>query len=229
MEQTSETQTQVGPSAQQPKKRREAASRWVPMIAALLLGVLFAALPESETIGPGWLFLAIEVALLTPFVVAHLIHHPLSHRTARMIFLVVLGLATLALAIGVVLLIVTLPKRSTTSDAGSLLRTGALLWLSNITVFGLWYWEIDGGGPIKRHEANHQAADFLFPQQADGNTRGWVPHFIDYLFVAFTGATALSPTDTYPLTRTAKGLMMLEAIIALIVLAVLIGRAVNII
>ena len=68
----------------------------------------------------------------------------------------------------------------------------------------------------------------MFPQQTDGNTRGWAPHFLDYLFVAFTAATALSPTDTYPLTRWAKMLMMIEAIISMLTIIVLAGRAVNI-
>jgi uncharacterized membrane protein len=102
----------------------------------------------------------------------------------------------------------------------------ALLWFFNILVFALWYWELDGGGPWKRHLSGHQAADFLFPQQVSGNS--WVPHFLDYLFLAFTGATALSPADTFPLSRLAKTLMMIEAILSLTVVAVLAARAVNI-
>ncbi len=103
-----------------------------------------------------------------------------------------------------------------------------LLWSFNVLVFALWYWEVDGGGPLKRHLSGHQAADFMFPQQAKGNTSGWAPHFLDYLFLAFTGATALSPADTYPLTRTAKALMMIEAIISVTVIVILVGRGVNI-
>jgi hypothetical protein len=76
--------------------------------------------------------------------------------------------------------------------------------------------------------SGHQAADFMFPQQADGNETGWVPEFVDYLFVAFTGATALSPTDTFPLTRPAKLLMMTEAMLSLIIIVLLAARAVNI-
>jgi hypothetical protein len=84
------------------------------------------------------------------------------------------------------------------NHATNLLRAAALLWSFNILVFALWYWEIDGGGPWKGHLAGHRAADFLFPQQA--KDEHWAPHFLDYLFVAFTGVTALSPPDTYPLT-----------------------------
>ncbi len=125
--------------------------------------------------------------------------------------------------VGVALFVLTLP---TDRHATNLLRAAALLWSFNILVFALWYWEVDGGGPWKRHLAGHRAADFLFPQQAAGER--WVPHFLDYLFVAFTGATALSPADTYPLTRRAKALMMVEAVLSLMVIGILIARAVNI-
>ena len=115
------------------------------------------------------------------------------------------------------------------STKGSfLLRSAALLWITNILVFALWYWEFDGGGPHKRHKSGHQAADFMFPQQADGNKTGWVPEFVDYLFVAFTGATALSPADTLPLSRPAKLLMVTEAMLSLIIIVLLAARAVNI-
>jgi hypothetical protein len=109
-----------------------------------------------------------------------------------------------------------------------LLGSAAVLWSVNILVFALWYWEIDGGGPAKRHQSGHQAADFMFPQQVNGNDGSWAPHFLDYLFVAFTGATALSPTDTFPLTRPAKTLMMIEALLSLTVIGLLAARAVNI-
>jgi len=147
----------------------------------------------------------------------------LSHKVRRLLVLVPLGVSTLALIVGVALLILSLP---TDTHATNLLRTAALLWAFNILVFALWYWEFDGGGQWKRHLAGHRAADFLFPQQAAGEH--WVPHFLDYLFVAFTGATALSPADTYPLTRLAKMLMMLEAVLSLTVIGILIARAVNI-
>src|SRR6266496_484347 len=137
--------------------------------------------------------------------------------------LVPLAVSTLALVVGVALFVLTVP---TNTHATNLLRAGALLWSFNILVFALWYWEIDGGGPWKRHLAGHRAADFLFPQQASGEH--WTPHFLDYLFVAFTGATALSPADTYPLTRLAKMLMMCEALLSLTIAAILIARAVNI-
>jgi uncharacterized membrane protein len=189
------------------------------LIAILLTGLLYLVLPENLTIGPNWLLLLLEVVFVVPLVIDVLTSWHLPHTVRRLLVLVPLAVSTLALVVGVALLILTLP---TDSHATNLLRTGALLWSFNILVFALWYWEVDGGGPWKRH----RAADFLFPQQASGEH--WAPHFLDYLFVAFTGATALSPTDTYPLTRLAKMLMMCEALLSLTVVAILIARAVNI-
>src|SRR5258707_10783163 len=199
----------------------------VPSVAALasilLTGLLYLVLPPNVIIGPNWLLLVVEGGFVVPLVIDVLTAWDLSHKARRMLVLVPLGVSTLALVAGVALFVLTLP---TDTHATNLLRAGALLWSFNILVFALWYWEVDGGGPWKRHLAGHRAADFLFPQQAAG--KRWVPHFLDYLFVAFTGATALSPADTYPLTRLAKGLMMVEAVLSLAVVGILIGRAVNI-
>ncbi len=199
----------------------------IALSGALAFGLLYAFLPENITLGPSWIPLVIECVLIIALIASWFIRRPFSPHVRRVLALVLLAVVTIALIIGVIELIVTLPKR-TEAQADSLLRTAGSLWLANILVFALWYWEIDGGGPVVRQRNGHKAADFLFPQQADGNKQGWVPQFIDYLFLAFTGATALSPTDTYPLTRPAKLLMMIEALVALIVLAIIIGRAVNI-
>ncbi len=160
---------------------------------------------------------------MAPLIIDILIAWDLSHKARRILVLIPLGTSTLALILGVVLLIRTLP---TDTHATNLLRSAALLWSLNILVFALWYWELDGGGPWKRHLSGHHAADFLFPQQVNG--KSWEPHFLDYLFVAFTGATALSPADTYPLTKTAKTLMMLEAVLSLTMIGILVARSVNI-
>ena len=199
----------------------------VPGVAALVgllvTGLLYFVLPPNVIIGPNWLLLVVEAVILLPVIIDILTTWNLSHTARRTLVLVSLGMSTLALVIGVVLLVLTLP---TDTQATNLLRSGALLWSFNILVFALWYWELDGGGPWKRHFSGHHAADFLFPQQAHG--KSWAPHFLDYLFLAFTGATALSPADTNPLTRTAKTLMMLDAVISLTLIGVLVARAVNI-
>ena len=197
--------------------------RWLAVVAIVLIGIIYAALPSHlRVIEPNWLLLVIEAVLILPIL---LIYRRLSHTTIRLLALILLGVITLALAAGITLLVVTLPKNS---QGLVLLRSAVLLWIFNVLVFGLWYFEIDGGGPYQRHLSKHQAADFMFPQQVDGNTTGWVPLFVDYLFLAFPGATALSPADTFPLTRKAKALMMIEAIFSLAIIVLLAARAVNI-
>ncbi len=201
------------------------APKWAAIAGILAIGILYAALPPNLIlVGPNWLLLAIEGVFLIPLSIFILTERGPSHTTIRRLLLLLLGIITLALAGGVALLIITLPSEHSVN----LLRSAALLWSFNILVFALWYSEIDGGGPLKRHLAGHQAADFMFPQQVNGNKRGWVPHFLDYLFLAFTGATALSPADTYPLTRLAKALMMIEAILSMTIIVLLAARAVNI-
>ena len=201
------------------------APRWTVSIGILLTGVIYLFLPSELTLGPDWALLAIELVLISPLWIFWATGHTLSYRTTQIISFVILGFVTVGLCIAVIFLILDLPHLK---NGFTLLRTAALLWVFTILVFTLWYWDTDGGGPRKRHEANHKAVDLQFPQQQDGNSGQWAPDFIDYLFVAFTGATAFSPTDTYPLTHRAKILMMIEASISLIIVAVLISRVANI-
>ena len=205
-----------------------------PVVAALvgilITGVLYLLLPTNVIIGPNWLLLVIEGVFVIPLFIDILTPWDLSHTARRILVLVPLSLSTLALAVGVVLFVATLASNT---NANNLLRGGVLLWSFNIVDFALWYWEIDGEGPWKRHLSSQLHGDFLFPQQANdfpqlADAKRWMPHFLDYLFVAFTGATALSPADTYPLTRVAKTFMMMEALISITVIGILIARAVNI-
>ncbi len=200
-------------------------SRCTAILGVLLIGVLYAFLPDKLLIGPPWLLLAIEVVLILPIASSWATSNFLSYNFIRTLSLIVLGFAMLGLVISLVLLISSL---ATITHPVILLRSAGLLWACNVLFFGLLYWEIDGGGPMKRHMNGHRAADFMFPQQTTNDFENWMPLFFDYLFVAFTGATAFSPTDTYPLTRRAKALMMLEGILSFTIVAILIGRVANI-
>jgi hypothetical protein len=199
-------------------------SRLAALFGILTLGLLYLFLPDKLIIGPSWLLLVIEAALILPFVVALTTQRRLPHKLIRTTALATLGVTTLALTIGIGLLVINLHGENGTF----LLRSAGILWVFNILVFALWYFEIDGGGPLKRHMAGPQATDFLFPQYAPGTNSSWMPHFVDYVFLAFTSATALSPADTQPLTRIAKGLMMIEAILSLTIIVFLAARAVNV-
>jgi uncharacterized membrane protein len=104
------------------------------------------------------------------------------------------------------------------------------IYITNIIIFGLWYWELDGGGPGHRRRVAAHERDFLFPQMATPEVApsGWQPTYVDYLYVSATNATAFSPTDTMPLSRRAKMLMLVQSVVSLITLALVAARAVNI-
>lgn len=191
-------------------------------LAGLLIGGAYLLLPENLTVGPSWLVLALNAVVLLPLLLTVYIR-PLPHRVGRAVRATLQVVLTLALLSSVVLYVTGLRA---VESGGNLLRSAAMLWASNILIFAGWYWEIDGDGPVSRHKRGHPAIDFQFPQQAAG--RPFVPGFIDYLFLAFCFATALSPADTAPLTPRAKLFMMAEAIISLVVLVLLVARSVNI-
>jgi hypothetical protein len=99
-----------------------------------------------------------------------------------------------------------------------------------VLLFGLWYWEVDRGGPVARARQESGVPDFLFPQMTDPRWAppGWGPKLIDYLYVSLTNATAFSPTDTMPLTATAKWLMSAQSVASLVTVGLVVARAVNI-
>ncbi len=203
---------------------RTGVSRWPAALALLAVGALYAAISGELTLGPRLLFPALVVLLVAGLMSAHLGGH---HRVARRVALTLVTLVTFALAASAVLLIlVALGGRL---PGTALLGDAALIWVMNVTTFAVWYWEVDGGGPALRRRDRHASEDFLFPQMARGEdgAGGWSPGFVDYLFLAFNTSTAFSPTDTAILSRRAKVLTMAQSLISLVVIAVLIGRAVN--
>ena len=118
---------------------------------------------------------------------------------------------------------------SNSRAAVTLLADVALIAASNILIFSIWYWIIDPPGVIEGEDADQPWA-FLFPQRSSVLPRyeSWVPGYVDYLFIAFTTSFAFSPTDALPLTRTAKILMMAQAVISIVTLTGIAGAAINI-
>jgi uncharacterized membrane protein len=152
----------------------------------------------------------------------------LSPGRVRNVGLVLLGLLAVSDAAAVALLLVALAGSDAGSlSAGDLLAHGTVVWLTNIITFGLLFWLLDGGGPRLRAERGRGDPDFQFPQDAVPRT-GWSPRLGDYLYVSLTNAVAVSPTDTMPLTRRAKGLMGVESLISFAVVVLVIARAVNV-
>jgi uncharacterized membrane protein len=194
-------------------------------MAVLAVGGLQLALPRSLTLGPEWLPLAIVVALIGPTVV---FRRRGNYRMNQVLGSLISLVLTAALVAGVVALVAALPRHLESPVA--LMRSGAILWVTNVLVFATWYWRLDAGGPNARdRRAVHTEGAFLFPQMTiRPPLRAWRPGFVDYLFLSFTTCTAFSPTDTPVLTHWAKLMMMLQAITSFVIAAVLLARSVNI-
>ncbi len=209
---------------------RPSEPRWPAVMALLALGGLHLALPESMTAGPDWLLLLLIGLLTASLVLARRLGRP---ELNQWLGYLTLALVTLDEIWSLYQLLSGLPTHRETPV--QLLRSAAILWLSNILVFASWYWRLDGGGPnVRDLRDRHVDGAFLFPQmtlpgdQAASSRNGWRPGFVDYLFLAFNTSTAFSPTDVPVLSRWAKLLMMVQACIALATVIVLAARAINI-
>lgn len=197
--------------------------RWPAFLALLLIVVAYSAI--SKQLAPFLRFVIPAIVTAGILLIALAITRG-RHLLVRPIVLILIGVITLAEVVSTLLLVSILPRGGI--EPADLLRDAALIWIINVVTFALWYWEIDGGGPLMREVRPHEAKDFLFPQQASGRPeKKWTPRFIDYLFLAFNHSTAFSPTDTAVLSRRAKVLVMIQAALSLMAVAVLIAKAIN--
>jgi hypothetical protein len=205
--------------------------RWPATLAMLSIGGLYSALPSQLSVGPDWLVLVLVAALTIPAVIFHRRGH---WRWSKILGYAASSVVTLSVVISLGLLISRLPGHKDTPL--QLLRAASALWVCNLLVFACWYWRLDAGGPNQRDlHRSHTDGAFLFPQmvldpdlRAEMGEDQWRPGFVDYLFLAFNTSTAFSPTDVPVLSRWAKILMMLQASISLVTIAILAARAVNI-
>src|SRR5437588_4101003 len=205
--------------------------RWQVVMAVLAIGGIYVALPRNLILGPIWLLPTLILVLLVPTVVSH----RMGRRSLnRVLGILINGITTLALIGSVILLVRALPSHK--ESPLELLRSGALLWLTNVIVFALWYWRLDGGGPTIRQELKKfGSTSFLFPQmqvphdeRAQFECTRWRPRFIDYLFVALTQSSTFGPTDAPLLARWVKILAMIQIFISLSIVILLISRAVGV-
>ena len=201
------------------------------VLAFLAISAIYLALPRDLVVGPTWLLPSVIVVLLVPTVVSHRVGR---HSLNRILGFVINGITTVALIGSVILLVRALPGHR--ESPLQLLRSGGLLWLTNVIVFALWYWRLDGGGPTLRQKLKKfGSTSFLFPQmQIPHDERPefacarWRPRFIDYLFVSFTQSSTFGPTDAPILARWAKVLAMIQILISLTIVILLISRAVGV-
>lgn len=202
---------------------------WGPQLVVAAALLLDFSLPERLTLGPNWLLPSVEALLLLGLVIAS--PHPrVRHSPARR--KIAMGLIGIVSAVNIVSLVLLCRYllHHGTKQGRPLIYAGIVLWVTNVLLFGLWYWELDRGGPLSRALKPDAPPDFLFPQMIDPKfaAPGWTPGLVDYLYVSFTNATAFSPTDTMPLTQSAKWLMSAQALAALLTIGLIVARAVNI-
>jgi hypothetical protein len=203
---------------------------WPAQLTAAAALVLYVTLPHALIVGPKRLVPGVEGVLLLALVITTPTRHHNQSARLRALILGLVGLVSLTTLTSLILLARFLLDGSR-AHGHALLFAGAVLWLTNVLIFGIWYWELDRGGPAQRlaPESAARAPDFLFPQLAQPRIApGWRPGFVDYLYTSYTNATAFSPTDTLPLSAMAKLLMALQSLIALITILLVVARAVNV-
>jgi hypothetical protein len=205
--------------------------RWPAALAILAVLLLLTVLPGRVRLLPVWVPFVVVIVVILPMagvaLAAARARWVRAERAITLLFVALMGLATLSV---LAYLVRTMVERPGDIGGLQLLTSSIAVWVTNVLLFSLLYWHMDRGGPEARANDAGTKPDWLFPQSGapEDAPPGWRPTFVDYLFLAFSTATAFSPTDALPLTSRAKMLMMLESSISLSTLVVVASRAINI-
>ena len=203
----------------------------MPVLIALIVAIaLQLAIPKSYTVVPRWPLIALEILLVVVLVGLNPLRLSRRSTFGRWASYVLLAAITLDNTLSAFVLDVRILSGEVSNNVGVLLGSGGAIYVTNVIVFGVWYWELDRGGPFARREGDSTYPDFMFPQMTERELAppNWRPEFIDYLYVSFTNVVAFSPTDTMPMARWAKAMMTVQAIVSFTTLALVIARAVNV-
>jgi hypothetical protein len=204
-------------------------SRWPVTVVVTAAVAMQLALPTNVSLPNQWILPSLEGAIAVGLIAANPRKITRVSTSLRVASIGMIGLMSVANSWAAIRLIRHL-IHGTAGDAPTLLSTGAAIWLTNVIVFSLYYWELDRGGPAIRAKGTTAPPDFLFPQYSDPRLApdNWAPVFLDYFYVSFTNATAFSPTDVMPLSRWAKMAMTAQSLISIVTVALVVSRAVNI-
>ena len=217
---------------------------WLARGSILVVVVLQLGASSRVAVGPRWLAPALELALLVPLSLATAWSHGRArravtdahweavgrlHEAVRWLAMLLTALVSAVNFASLVLLVREL-LMGTAGPGPVLLLDAVIIWVTNIIAFALWFWTVDRSGPGAHSLGREGPPDFLFSNMLKdvASPRGWLPGYVDYLYLSFTNCTALSPADTLPLTQRAKLLMMLESCVSLLTIAIVAARAVNI-
>ncbi|HEY7013500.1 MAG TPA: hypothetical protein VH480_12125 [Streptosporangiaceae bacterium] len=214
------------------RRRTPGERRW-PVTASVAVAIVLQIRLSDRLTSPlpHLLLPVLEIALGVGLIIVNPVRFERRGVLARTASIVLIMLITAANAVSAVLLVRAILKGLPgTATAAPLFASGASIWATNVIAFGLWYWEFDRGGPVRRAEGLAQHPDLMFPQMASPELAPpeWEPYFVDYLYMSFTNATAFSPTDVMPLARWAKVTMAVQSSVALLVGVLVIAQAVNI-
>jgi len=206
---------------------------WWPVAAAIIVVAgLHVALPARYRVQPAWLFPAVLLALLAVLIIGDPGRIDRQKTWLRITTSVVIAVITLAnlLAAGRLVVEILTNNKLFANHPGGLLAAGAVIWATNVIAFALWYWDLDRGGAAARAHHPYDNPAFVFPemQHTEYVPATWVPRFVDYLSLAFWTATAISPTDISAIKPWAKLLMMMEAAGSIVLAALVIARAINV-
>lgn len=203
---------------------------WHAQVAVLVALILQVLLPDVLVAGPRFVLPILEGLLLVGLSITTKRVPIFGFITRRINALALIALVSVANIYSLERLVHFLLLGSKISSGHQLIVAAINIYLTNIIIFGLWYWEMDGGGPGERKSQLENEKDFLFPQTTFPHlaAKDWFPAFVDYLYVSVTNAMAFSPTDTMPLTHRAKLLMSAQAFVSLVTIALVAARAVNI-
>ena len=215
------------------RRETEGELRWPVAVTTGVAIALQVAVPDKLVlVRPSWILPVTQAALLIVLVTANPRRINRESKAMRSLSLTLGALLTLANGWSVARLAIGITRGGMGETPSQLLVTGAVIWLTNVVVFGLWYWEFDRGGPVARAlNAGNRYPDFQFPQMVSPTGMvppNWEPAYLDYLYLAFTNAAAFSPTDVMPMSRWAKVAMTAQSLISIVTVALVVSRAVNI-
>ncbi len=203
---------------------------WHVQLAVLSALILQLCLPDELLAGPRYVLPSLEALLLIALIFTTPRQPVFRSLLRRVNAITLIALISVANIYSVQRLAHELLRGGVITDGHALVIASINIYLTNIIIFALWYWELDGGGHGRRQTKQVHERDFMYPQQSTPALapKNWEPTFVDYLYVSVTNAAAFSPTDTMPLTRRAKLLMSTQAFASLVTIALVAARAVNI-
>ncbi|HEX3789770.1 MAG TPA: hypothetical protein VHW44_18025 [Pseudonocardiaceae bacterium] len=215
-----------------PAWRRETQGehRWPAAVTIVVAIGLQLLVPDRLVLGPPWLLPSLSALLLFALVLLGPGRMSHQHRHARKVALSLVGVVSIGNGLSAALLVLHILDGTIGDEATALLASGAGIYLTNIVVFSLWYWEFDRGGPYQRAMGHSPHPDLMFPQMSSPELAppDWEPSYVDYLYLSFTNATAFSPTDVMPMNTWTKLTMLAQSVVSLILVVLVVARAVNI-